>query len=86
MCPLFELSRRPNDQSKSHEQRTDHDPKPVRDRLQLRPGDEVKFVEDAAGIHLRKVLVESPFKRHRGFLKRLEGQDPDQLVEEIRGE
>jgi antitoxin PrlF len=60
-------------------------PKPVRDRLGLRAGDEVEFVEDASGIHLRKELVESPFKPYRGFLKQLKGQDPDQLIEEIRG-
>ncbi len=61
-------------------------PKPVRELLGLRAGDEVEFVEDASGFHLRKELVGSPFKPYRGFLKQLKGQDPDQLVEEMRGE
>lgn len=61
-------------------------PKLVRERLGLRTGDAVEFVEDAEGVHLRKELVESPFKAYRGFLKRLKGQDPDQLIEEMRAE
>lgn len=57
----------------------------VRRRLGVRPGDEVEFVEAPAGTLLRKIAKESPFGEWRGFLKHLEGQDPDELVEEMRG-
>jgi antitoxin PrlF len=60
-------------------------PKSVRDALGLRPGDEVDFVKDTMGFRLQKWVDESPFARWRGYLKHLEGQDPDELVEEMRG-
>ena len=62
-------------------------PKRVRDSLGLRPGDEIEFTERQAGkFDLEKVLRESPFEQYRGFLKYLEGQDPDELVAEMRDE
>ncbi len=60
-------------------------PKEVRQRLGLRPGDEVEFVADDRGITLKKRLRESPFASYRGHLKGLAGQDPDELVREMRG-
>ncbi len=60
-------------------------PKEIRDRLGLRPGDEVEFVEDAEGMRIQKEVAESPFKPYRGYLKKLRGCDPDQLLEELRG-
>ena len=61
-------------------------PKEVRDRLGLRPGDEIAFIEDEESVRLEKRLGSSPFARYRGYLKHLAGQDPDQLVEQMRGE
>ncbi len=61
-------------------------PKEVRDRLGLRPGDEVAFVEDQESVRLEKRPGASPFAKYRGYLKHLAGQDPDQLVEQMRGE
>lgn len=59
-------------------------PKDVRERLGLRPGDEIEFVEDCGGFRLQKHLPESPFRHYRGQLKHLAGRDPDELVEQMR--
>ncbi len=61
-------------------------PKDVRERLGLRPGDEVAFVEDGEGMRIQKEVTHSPFGRYRGFLKRLRGQDPDELLAAMRDE
>ena len=61
-------------------------PKEVRQRLGLRPGDELEFVEDHGRFTLRKRLRSSPFAAYRGHLKGLAGHDPDGLVSEMRGE
>lgn len=61
-------------------------PKDVRERLGLRPGDEIEFVDDRGGFRLQKRIAESPFRKYRGYLKHLTGQDPDKIVEEMRGE
>lgn len=60
-------------------------PKEVRERLGLNPGDEVEFVEDKGTFHLRRRVASSPFEKYRGYLKDLAGQDPDELVEQMRG-
>ncbi len=61
-------------------------PKDVRERLGLRPGDEIEFVEDKAGYRVEKRVTASPFQKYRSYLKDLAGRDPDKLVEEMRGE
>lgn len=61
-------------------------PKTVRDRLGLRAGDEIEFVEDHGSFHLQKRVRSSPFVNYRGFLVHLAGREPDALVEEMRGE
>lgn len=60
-------------------------PKHVRQRLGLRTGDEIEFVEDEAGFRLQKHEPFSPFTAYRGYLRGLAGRDPDALVEEMRG-
>jgi len=60
-------------------------PKPVRDRLGLRPGDQVSFVEEAGAWRIRKEVAESPFEKYRGYLQHLSDRHPDELVEEMRG-
>lgn len=60
-------------------------PKPVRDCLGLRPGDEIRFVEDDGGFRVSKEIRANPFSKYRGYLKDLAGKDPDELVEEMRG-
>jgi len=61
-------------------------PKPVRMRLGVVTGDKVDFVEDSGQIVLRKHVTVSPFDRYVGHLEHLEGEDPDRLLDELRGE
>ncbi len=61
-------------------------PQGVRERLGLRPGDEVDFVDVGGEYHLRKVVRINPFSRYRGHLRDLAGRDPDALVREQRGD
>jgi AbrB family looped-hinge helix DNA binding protein len=60
-------------------------PKDVRERLGLRPGDEIEFVDDRKGFRVQKRVTASPFRKYRGYLKHLAGRDPDELVEQMRG-
>ena len=60
-------------------------PKDVRERLGLRPGDEIEFVEDRRGFRVHKRVPASPFEQYRGYLKHLAGRDSDALVEQMRG-
>lgn len=61
-------------------------PKDVRERLGLRPGDEIEFVEDNGVFRVQKRLLVSPFKKYRGYLRSLAGRNPDDLVERMRGQ
>lgn len=60
-------------------------PKAVRERLGLVPGDELEFMEDSGQMVIRRHEDDSRFRKYRGYLKHLQGQDPDVLVEEMRG-
>ena len=60
-------------------------PKDVRERLGLRPGDEIEFVDDREGFRVQKRVAASPFRKYRGHLKHLAGHNPDELVEQMRG-
>ena len=61
-------------------------PREVRQRLVLRPGDRVEFLEKDGAFFIRKWLPADAFKKWRGFLKHLAGRDSDELVREMRGE
>lgn len=60
-------------------------PKEVRERLGLRPGDEIELVEDRGGFRVLKRVPTSPFKKYRRYLKHLVGCDRDDLIEQMRG-
>jgi antitoxin PrlF len=61
-------------------------PKPIRERLGVRPGDAVEFVTEGGEVKIRKVLGTNPFARYRGYLEDLAGQDPDRLLTRLRGD
>jgi AbrB family looped-hinge helix DNA binding protein len=61
-------------------------PKEVRDRLGLRPGDELEFIEEDGVYRLRKRVDPEVFKKYRGYLKEWAGQDSDDLVRKMRGQ
>lgn len=61
-------------------------PKKVRERLGLRPGDELEFMEEDGVFKLRKRTDPDVFSKYLGFLKELAGQDSDELVREMRGQ
>jgi AbrB family looped-hinge helix DNA binding protein len=61
-------------------------PKEVRERLGLRPGDELEFLEENGVYRLRKRVDPEVFKKYRGYLKELAGRDSDDLVREMRGQ
>jgi AbrB family looped-hinge helix DNA binding protein len=60
-------------------------PKAVRDKLGIRPGDEVDFVQNNGGFVLKKKVAESVFAKYRGTSKWLVGKNVDELIEEMRG-
>jgi AbrB family looped-hinge helix DNA binding protein len=45
-------------------------PKAVRDRLGLKPGDEVRFVEDKTGIQVKRPVRKSQLDKWEGYLAR----------------
>jgi antitoxin PrlF len=62
-------------------------PKPVRDRLGLRPGDEIEFVEEGGVVRLKKRFRRRALTAWRGYLKGgIEGMTVDALVAAMRGE
>ncbi len=61
-------------------------PKEVRERLGLRPGDELEFTEEDGVFRLRKRLLPNPLRKYRGYLKEFAERDPDELVQELRGQ
>ena len=60
-------------------------PKEVRERLGIRPGDVLEFREERGVYLVSKHLAPETLSKYRGYLEKLEGQDPDELVEQMRG-
>jgi antitoxin PrlF len=60
-------------------------PKALRERFGFQPGDEIEFIEVEGGLRVQKRRQDSPFSRYRGYLSHLKGQDPDALLEAMRG-
>lgn len=61
-------------------------PKAVRDRLGVREGDELEFVEEGGRVVIRKPPRDSVFTAWMGYLRDKAGCDPDDLVRDMRGE
>ena len=60
-------------------------PKKIRERLGVRPGEDVGFEEKDDLLVMTKVVTKSPFDKWVGTLKHLKGQRSDDLVREARG-
>lgn len=60
-------------------------PKEVREKMGLAAGDEIEFVEEDGKYLIRKRRGASPFDKYLGYLKQKAGQDPDEIVKELRG-
>ena len=60
-------------------------PKKVRDKLGVRPGDDVGFEEKEGLMLIKKAVTKSPFDKWVGKLKHLKGRRSDDLVKEARG-
>ena len=60
-------------------------PPGVRERLSLRPGDQIEFVEENGIYRIRKLVTLETIRKYRGYLKHLAGYSSDELVEEMRG-
>jgi antitoxin PrlF len=60
-------------------------PKKVREKLGVRPGEDVGFEEKDGVVLIKKAITKSPFDKWMGKLKHLKGQRSDDLVREARG-
>lgn len=60
-------------------------PRTVRERLGLRTGDEIEFIEDSAGFRVRRIVDAAAVEKWRGVLREHGGRTSDELVEEMRG-
>ena len=60
-------------------------PKTLLERLGFRPGYEIEFIDVDGVLGIQKRREGSPFSRYRGYLSHLKGQDPDVLLEAMRG-
>ena len=60
-------------------------PKVVRDHFGFKPGDEVIFVEDEAGTHVRRNFKIKNLKKWQGYFKDLRGRSSDEILADWRG-
>ncbi len=59
-------------------------PKPLRDKLGLKTGDNIIIRETSEGYVLEKELDQQRFKKYVGYLN--QESDSDKIIEELRGE
>ena len=60
-------------------------PKFVRDHFDFKPGDEVIFVEDETGMHIRRNFNIKNLKKWQAYFKDLKGRDSDEVLADWRG-
>ena len=57
----------------------------IRERMGIRPGDQLEFDASGTGLRITKTRESSPFAQWRGVLKPIEGMSVDELLDEMRG-
>jgi AbrB family looped-hinge helix DNA binding protein len=60
-------------------------PQAVRERMGLKPGDEIEFVENDGTFTVRRVFNPAGLLKYRGHLKHLADRTTDEMMEEMRG-
>lgn len=60
-------------------------PREIRKQLGVGPGDKVEFKELNGKFVVEKKIEYSPFDKYVGYLKKKRGQEPDVIIEELRG-
>ena len=60
-------------------------PKAVRDQFKFKPGDEILFVADAAGTHVRRKTNFKNLKKWQQSFKDLKGRSSDDVLNDWRG-
>lgn len=60
-------------------------PKEVRDKLGIRPGEDLVFEEKNGTFYIRKSLKKSPFDKWVGRLKKYRRQKTDEIIKDLRG-
>ena len=58
----------------------------LRERWGFRLGDEIEFIGVEGGFRVQKRRQGLPFSRYRSYLSHLKAQDPDNLLEAMRGQ
>jgi len=59
-------------------------PKKVRDRLNIKQGDEVIFEVNEDNVVIRKKESRPQFRKYIGYLKYKKGQTADKIIRELR--
>jgi AbrB family looped-hinge helix DNA binding protein len=60
-------------------------PKFVRDHFNFKPGDEVVFVEDENGMHIRRKYKIKNLKTWQAYFADLKGRESDEILDDWRG-
>ncbi len=59
-------------------------PREVRERMGLKPGDEIEFVEKDGTFTVRRVFNPAGLLKYRGHLKHLADKSTDEIMAEMR--
>ena len=60
-------------------------PKAIREGFDLEPGDEIAFVEDETGTHIRRYFRKDPMENWIGVIKDMKASEVDAYIDEMRG-
>lgn len=60
-------------------------PKEIRNKLGIRPGEDLAFEEKNGVFYIKKSLKKSPFDKWVGRLKKYRGQKTGEIIKDLRG-